>query len=621
MVHVYQFADSNFLLFHADQLADQTRAAVKRLNPTSVVIRRSDRIDASYYYLYTAKDFLEQLAEIESTRPLLDALQLHEAPATPTLDAYQDARSIPSRCVILEQDRLIGFYNVALPPKYAGQRRGQQDSAPKGPVFRKIQAELPEQVTMGETISLLVSLVYEANQQSALPIAVPIGAQVDFVVQTQRGFALDGSGEGSLAVTEAAETLPIQFKLRATELGQGQIRVLCFYGGQPLGAITLTSSVIAADQQARGKRMSSYQPLAPLAVMQPDLTLRIFEHQAYGRHTITWELLAQDPSLGLHFKSFGPIELRMDALAFFQQFFEEIEGLPIHSTEEQAIAMHKLERKGADLFQTLLPGDLQVLLWSLRERIESVQILSDEPWIPWELLRLQGRENGRVIEGLFFCEAFIITRWFPGIGRQPKLSLNRMATVIPSDSGLACAPVEQAYLRSLATDQRHVTEVPATYLDVMDALSRGEYDCWHFTGHGQFVAADPNRSAILLERGQRLRAEGICGRVSNCGLTRPLIFLNACQTGREALSLTGIGGWARRFVEAGAAGFIGSLWSVDDQAACQFAQTFYNHLLAGESIGQAVRTARAAIQSLKDPTWLAYTVFADPLAIVQNEAI
>jgi hypothetical protein len=39
-------------------------------------------------------------------------------------------------------------------------------------------------------------------------------------------------------------------------------------------------------------------------------------------------------------------------------------------------------------------------------------------------------------------------------------------------------------------------------------------------------------------------------------------------------------------------------------------------LLAGLFIGQAAREARAAIKPLGDPTWLAYTVFADPLATV-----
>jgi hypothetical protein len=182
-----------------------------------------------------------------------------------------------------------------------------------------------------------------------------------------------------------------------------------------------------------------------------------------------------------------------------------------------------------------------VLLWSLRDRIRTVQVLSDEPWIPWELLKLHGKENGRIVEGPFLCEAFAQTRWFPGIGRRPELRLQRLAVVVLTDSGLAWAQQERDYLRSQASGQRQINEIPATYLDVVDALSGGEHDGWHFIGHGQFAAPDPNRSAILLEDKNRLCAEDICGQVSNCGLAHPLVFLNACQSGREAFAMTGIG--------------------------------------------------------------------------------
>ena len=496
-------------------------------------------------------------------------------------------------------------------------RGGDTESTSTAPVSRALQAEFPERVPLGQTASLLVWLTQQVGRPSALPIAVPVGTRLDIVVQAQSGFVVEGTGEGSLLVTDEEETLPLQFKLRASEIGPGRLRVLCFQNGQPLGAMTLTALVVAADQEAAGQRHSEGRPLAPFALAQPDLTLLIFEGVDQGQPAITLRLSALDPALGLNLKPFGPIRLRLDPLRYFQDFFSDIEGLPLRTAEEQAIATRKLALKGARLFQDLLPDDLRVLLWSLRDRIRTVQVQSDEPWIPWELLKLQGRENGRIVEGPFLCEAFALTRWFPGIGRRPELRLRRLAVVIPTDSGLPCAPQERDYLRALASGQRQITEIPATYLDVVDALSRGEHDGWHFSGHGQFVAPDPNRSAILLERGQRLRAEDICGQVSNCGLTSPLVFLNACQTGREALSLTGMGGWARNFVEAGAAGFVGSLWSVYDEAACQFAKAFYNHLLAGETIGQAARAARAAIRPLNDPTWLAYTVFADPLAMVR----
>jgi len=268
------------------------------------------------------------------------------------------------------------------------------------------------------------------------------------------------------------------------------------------------------------------------------------------------------------------------------------------------------------LFEKLLPTDLQVLLWQLRDRIKVLRVDSEEPWIPWELCKLQGREDGRVVEGPFLCEAFAMTRWLPGIGFKPTLLLKNMALVLPRDSGLPMATSEGEYLLSLANGGRRVKRVPATYLDLIAALAKGEYDGWHFTGHGGFRVPDPNRSAMLLENREELKPEDLGGVVANLGLARPLVFLNACQIGRSALSLTDIGGWAAQFLRAGAAAFIGAYWSVYDQAAHDFALAFYSRLLAGLPVAQAAQEARAAIKPLGDPTWLAYTVFADPLAIV-----
>ncbi len=55
------------------------------------------------------------------------------------------------------------------------------------------------------------------------------------------------------------------------------------------------------------------------------------------------------------------------------------------------------------------------------------------------------------------------------------------------------------------------------------------------------TALDPNRSAMLLENCEELTPEDLGGVVSNLGMARPLVFLNACQIGRSALSLTDIG--------------------------------------------------------------------------------
>jgi hypothetical protein len=73
------------------------------------------------------------------------------------------------------------------------------------------------------------------------------------------------------------------------------------------------------------------------------------------------------------------------------------------------------------------------------------------------------------------------------------------------------------------------------------------------------------------------------------------------------------------FPRYAAAAFVGTWWSVVDDAALAFTQALYPRLLARMPIGEAVRAARAGVNTASDPlTWLAYTVYADPLAAAEE---
>jgi CHAT domain-containing protein len=90
------------------------------------------------------------------------------------------------------------------------------------------------------------------------------------------------------------------------------------------------------------------------------------------------------------------------------------------------------------------------------------------------------------------------------------------------------------------------------------------------------------------------------------------VVLNACQTGTQGFSLTGIQGWAKRFLEVGAPVFIGTNWSVNDNIAFAFAQNLYNELSNGATVGEAVRRARNQCKMNGDPSWLAYQLYGHP---------
>jgi CHAT domain-containing protein len=97
------------------------------------------------------------------------------------------------------------------------------------------------------------------------------------------------------------------------------------------------------------------------------------------------------------------------------------------------------------------------------------------------------------------------------------------------------------------------------------------------------------------------------------------VFFNGCRTAGEIPGFRQLIGWAKEFM-AGAGAFIGSLWAVRSTSALTFAEEFYKALVRdGESLGIAsLRARQAIIADEGDPTWLAYTIYGNPLASVMR---
>ncbi|MFL5674977.1 MAG: CHAT domain-containing protein [Chloroflexota bacterium] len=646
----------SFVVVRADRTAAEARTELEDAADWLIVERPAD--DGTHWYLFLMDQARALLAQAPDAS-LTDALGLHEWSAAQTLDADADASAATAGAIVLRAGRPIGFIDprgptAALRPEPVGAepppepppapprvRRGGQRAkppAPTGPAAdtggpgaapeaaeqqRSVEAAFPGTVKADAIEWLLVTIVNQAPTASGLGIDVAAGESVDILVQPRRGFEVVGESHGTLEVPATGESLPLQFKLRAVDVGKGLVRVLVFSKGEPLGVITLEPTVEPAAAAVRGHTTSapaelSAQALAAASPRIPDLSMFIEERETGGKLEFTIRLSASDPGLDLNLRPFGPFTLQVDPSAFFESFFQEIEDLPGDTPAQRAVADRRLAAKGAYLTETLMPADLRDTLWQLRDKLTSIIVQSEEPWIPWELCRLVGRDaDGRTVEGPFLCEAFAITRWLPGLGFKRPLRIDNLALVVPGDSGLPLATAERDYVLSLAAPGRTVTSIDPTFTTVQDAFVAGSYDAWHFTGHGASKAANPDASAIMLAGDESFTPEDVSGQAANVGLSHPLVFINACQVGRGGMALTGIGGWARRFVQVGAGAFIGAYWSVYDEAAFAFAKEVYAKLLDSMPIGEAVRAARIAVRTDGDPTWLAYTVFADPLASVE----
>lgn len=311
-------------------------------------------------------------------------------------------------------------------------------------------------------------------------------------------------------------------------------------------------------------------------------------------------------------KPCGSVELARDPWEYFRDVLRDVEALGDEAEPGGTGARARLEDRGVDLFRKLVPEPLHQELGALRDRGASLQIVSDEPWIPWELLRFPGPE------GAFLAEAFRLTRWRRGVSPARELPLTSLALVVVRDSGLTATAGLKTFFSSLEPKGGRVHEIPARYEAIREGLVADRHDAWHLAGHGGVRGGDADSAHFELEGRVPLTPQ-VLANVERLD-RRPLVFLNACQAAQGGLSLTGVGGWAPAFLDAGAGAFLAPLWSVYDSRADLFARSFYRAFAVGTSLAEATRAARGALRRdfPGDPSWLAWAVYGHPAARAQT---
>lgn len=634
------FMSRDFRVVEAEWAPAVAHSRMELSESPHVVVRQREGGEPSYYY-FELEDLLRRLAR-SSALSVSAALELHESWATRTVAPIANAGP-DAPLIVLGAGTPVGVIavplsNVTAPVPLGDRARGTTIRATRGStggsalagtethpvanaselVTRHLTVTLPAAVTTERPFWMTVDLTAQAEPGSAAtPFAKPVGTKIVVLIQPREGLSVIGNSDGEIEVVDPQPEAPLTFQLKAGGVGTGKIRVLAVCDGTTLAALTLTTSIVESAEAAGVVEEKMQIDAGPRS--QPDLTVCIFERE----RTLDFELWSADGAF--YRRKFGPVDIKVNPQEYFRSQFRDIESLRLDTAQQRKDAQDRLARKGANLFDQVIPAELKALLWDMRERITTVQISSDEPWIPWEFCRLKGKQDGRVVEGKFFAEAFWVTRWLTGAGPPRTITIDNLALVVPGDSNLAQAPSEKAFMLGLANGKRKVTELWPTYATVTQAMEKGEYDAWHFTGHARAdQASDADQSVIELAERDELKPEDIAGAVENVLHSRPFIFLNACQSAQAGVSLTGLGGWAKRFIQPAtsdrtASAFVGTYWSVYDDAALAFTKALYHGLLSeGKPIGQAARDARLAIRNQDDPTWLAYTVYADPFATVKR---
>ena len=238
--------------------------------------------------------------------------------------------------------------------------------------------------------------------------------------------------------------------------------------------------------------------------------------------------------------------------------------------------------------------------------------------------------NKPLTDDLRFLGQMGVVRWLHQAGYPPlrvRVRPGRARYVIPDYPHPSYALPELKGERQFIEGEFQATAVTPHPMDLRRALQNAQsFDLLHFACHG---SADPNNiqdAQIMLEgrvEGSNYIPEYLSAttveynsNLRNSDGNRPLVFVNACQTGRLGYKLTGLGGFARAFLTAGAGIFAGTLWSVGDHPASAFAQHFYKEMRAGANLSEATIRAREQARLDGDASWLCYSVYGHPLALL-----
>ncbi len=292
-----------------------------------------------------------------------------------------------------------------------------------------------------------------------------------------------------------------------------------------------------------------------------------------------------------------------------------------------------LERWGAVLFETLLPGEVRRLWDAARGAAggsaTDVVFTSLLDWVadkPWELAYDPHRRAWLAATEANFTRNVVTA--IPCEAAPPRkrpLSILVAAAQPAGFSALSWEAEAEAVRAGLAPlVARKLARVRVERAVTIEALHRlvadGPCDVLHFVGHGTWDA-DRRTGALLFESASggvaAVEAPVLRALLSGRGLS--LVVLNSCLSARGSRGDLARG-VAPALVAAGIPAVVANQFSVLDAAALVFARELYRSLALGRPLGEATREARLAVRcdaACGPVDWAVPVVYArDPGAVL-----
>jgi uncharacterized protein YjbI with pentapeptide repeats len=495
------------------------------------------------------------------------------------------------------------------------------------PILRYPYLECPFQIALHQKFSLFVKLLNLAPNKGSIEILIDETdgiPEVEAVLRVNEDEFRFVNSNMQLMQIAANEDSEVKFILTPVQIGEHHLRVDFYQYGRRIGSIQRVLIVLEKLSDSDGQLLSTTMNTEEIglkalsSVPPPDLELYVqLDH--HGRQTLYFTLHSSKEEVDYHHTKVGLTALQGSPLEKMQAVYQQMNhltGIAPTTPEEQTLVERRIASLGNNLWDELIPESLKQEYWKFKSQIRSLLITSDEPWVPWEMVKpYRYNPNGEREDQPFWCQQFALSRWMSGPGTVDELTVKTVRPIAPEQVNLPAVYEEIQFIERLADLRPDIVPLSTFHssLQVLDWLEDHEASILHFACHGMFDANLPNNSAIKLSDGFLCPSDI---RTRFCGdRQRPIVFINACHGARMEFSFTGLGGWAERFIQSRVGSFIGAMWEVNDTAALEFTKSFYTALLKDSlPIAEAFRFAREQIRQSApySSTWLAYVLYADP---------
>jgi hypothetical protein len=428
------------------------------------------------------------------------------------------------------------------------------------------------------------------------------------------GGALDGKPPAShfvRALTEGLETgeadcNPRDGRITIDELASYLVKKLKILGS-PQRPSKWIFGAIGDDLLFALNPRANFASDMPPAATKPLNLITIIDQRLSDRTQYLYQVDFR--TLGI-FKTFASPWLRAnadrdeDAMGLYK----EIEACWMRSGHDVVAFNEKLRAYGVRLFEDLFPEPLQRVLWDNRDRISQILLVSTDSFIPWEIVHLK-EPNQPISDGGKFLGQLGLVRWLDENWPTETLQVtDGCARYLVPDYARSDWKLPQAQQEIRFLEERFGATAVMEPREAL--LADGTFDLLHFAGRG-FVGRGTAESLDIFH----LRIM-FGGRIMGAkySANRPIVVFNVDEVSQSGTLFAVISGFARAFIMNGAGAFVGNLWSVNDSPSRTFIETWYDALISGSTLAEAVIRAREAAQEAGDATWLAYTVYGHPYA-------